>query len=75
MVIGLDIFKTYFENFNESYVLIGGAACDLAMSEAGLPFRVTKDLDIVLCVEALDAHFFEKFWTFIKAGQYHRANA
>lgn len=50
--------------------MIGGAACDLAMDEAGIDFRVTKDLDIVLCVEALDKEFVEAFWDFVRAGGY-----
>jgi hypothetical protein len=41
-----------------------GAACDLAMPAAALPFRTTKDLDIVLCVEALDAAFVRTFREF-----------
>ena len=61
MVKGIDQFRAHFEGFNDRYVLIGGAACYLAMEEAGLDFRVTKDLDIVLCVEALDAEFVDAF--------------
>jgi hypothetical protein len=70
MVAGLDIFKKHFRPYAENYVLIGGTACELAMEEAGLPFRATKDLDIVLCIEALDESFVEAFWDFIKAGKY-----
>jgi hypothetical protein len=51
-------------------VLIGGAACDIAMTGAGLAFRATKDLDIVLYVEALDAAFVRAFWEFVHAGGY-----
>jgi len=40
------------------------------MEEAGLEFRATKDLDIVLCVEALDASFVRAFWGFVQAGKY-----
>jgi hypothetical protein len=40
-------FKTYFADHGDHYVLIGGAACDLLFTDAGLPFRATKDLDIV----------------------------
>jgi hypothetical protein len=40
------------------------------MSEVGLPFRATRDLDIVLCIEALDAEFARGFWSFVKAGHY-----
>jgi len=40
------------------------------MEEAGLEFRATKDLDIVLCIEAYDQKFATKFQEFINAGQY-----
>jgi len=70
VVRGLDLFMEHFRNFSDQYVLIGGAACDLAMDNAGLDFRVTKDLDIVLCVEALDRPFVEAFWAFIHEGEY-----
>ena len=36
----------------------------------GLDFRATKDLDIVLCVEAIDAAFAKKFWAFVREGAY-----
>lgn len=42
----------------------------LDMEEAGLDFRATKDLDIVLPVEALDGMFVEAFWQFIRNGGY-----
>ncbi|MCY2950545.1 MAG: nucleotidyl transferase AbiEii/AbiGii toxin family protein [Planctomycetota bacterium] len=70
MVKGLNLFRAHFSSFSDRYVLIGGTACDLAMGEAGLPFRGTKDLDIVLCVEALDAEFAKAFWAFVAAGGY-----
>lgn len=70
MVKGLEIFKTHFRSFPDKYVLIGGTACDLAMDAAGVPFRATKDLDIVLCIEALDAAFVQAFWAFVRAGGY-----
>jgi hypothetical protein len=71
MVKGIDQFRVHFEGFSDHYVLIGGAACYLAMEAAGLDFRATKDLDIVLCIEALDAEFVSVFWGFIKKGGYH----
>jgi len=70
MVKGLDIFRRHFREYADQYALIGGAACDLAMDEVGVDFRVTKDLDIVLCVEALDKEFVEAFWGFVRAGGY-----
>jgi hypothetical protein len=70
MVKGLEIFREHFRNYADRYVLIGGAACDIAMTAAGLAFRATKDLDIVLYVEALDAAFVQAFWEFVRAGGY-----
>ena len=70
MVKGLDVFRNYFRNYSNCYILIGGTACDLAMEEAGLPFRATKDLDIVLCIEVIDRDFIQAFWDFIRLGGY-----
>jgi hypothetical protein len=70
MVKGLEIFREHFRNYADRYVLIGGAACDIAMTGAGLAFRATKDLDIVLYVEALDAAFVRAFWEFVRMGGY-----
>jgi hypothetical protein len=67
---GLDRFREYFAGHEAQYVLIGGAACDVLMREQGLLFRATKDLDVVLCVEALDPAFARRFWAFIEAGGY-----
>ena len=71
MVRGLELFKSHFKGYEDRYVLIGGTACSLAMDEAGLDFRLTKDLDIVLCVEALDESFVHTFWDFIHKGDYN----
>lgn len=70
MVKGLDIFKQYFAEYSEQYVLIGGTACNLLLEDAGVPARVTKDLDVVLIVEALTPEFGRVFWQFIQEGQY-----
>ena len=56
-VKGLELFRDYFQGEQDKYVLIGGAACYLLMDDVGLNFRATKDLDIVLCAEALDGAF------------------
>jgi hypothetical protein len=70
MVKGLDVVRNHFRGYTNRYVIIGGTACDLAMEEVGLPFRATKDLDIVLCIEVLDRAFVEAFWDFIRSGGY-----
>ncbi|MDF3833058.1 nucleotidyl transferase AbiEii/AbiGii toxin family protein [Cupriavidus basilensis] len=70
MVRGLDVFQSWFSAYADQYVLIGGTAASLTMEEAGLAFRATKDLDIVLHVEALTPAFGEAFWQFVEAGGY-----
>jgi hypothetical protein len=57
MIKGLECFTEYFRRYADQYVLIGGTACTLLMEEAGLEFRATKDVDIVLGIEALDRAF------------------
>lgn len=70
MVRGLEKFHEYFRNYNGSYVIIGGTACDIAISDAGLRPRATKDIDIILIVEAIIPAFVWKFWEFVKEGGY-----
>jgi hypothetical protein len=70
VVRGLEIFRTHFRDYAERYVLIGGTACELSLRMAGLDFRATKDLDIVLLLESLDEAFVKAFWDFINAGRY-----
>ncbi len=70
MVIGLDIFIKHFQPYNDHYILIGGGACDYQMLQKGLPFRSTKDLDIILIIETLSDEFVNHFWQFIKDGEY-----
>jgi len=72
MVIGLDVFKKYFEAYPDNYVIIGGTACDLIIDEAGFVPRATKDIDIILVVEALSSEFVTQFWKFIEDGNYER---
>lgn len=70
MVKGLDIFKEYFTGYENQYVLIGGAACDILFASNDGQFRATRDLDMVLIIEALTSDFGEKFWMFVKEGEY-----
>ncbi len=70
MVNGLEVFREYFADYTDQYVLIGGAACDISFRENEADFRATKDLDIVLVVEAQTKEFGQKFWQFIEDGKY-----
>ncbi|MYA89340.1 MAG: hypothetical protein F4X97_12990 [Boseongicola sp. SB0662_bin_57] len=70
MVPGPDRFRAHFEGLEDSYALIGGAACSLIFDEAGLDFRATKDIDMVLCVEVVDGKFATALKAFLDAGGY-----
>lgn len=70
MVVGIDRFREYFKDYQGSYVLIGGVAASITMEDLGERFRPTKDLDVVLVVEALNREFVGQFWKFIKDGGY-----
>jgi hypothetical protein len=69
--LGLKMFEDAFKGYEDQYVLIGGSATQLAMEESGQQFsRTTKDLDIVVIVDALTPEFIERFWQFVKEGKY-----
>ena len=70
MVKGLEEFKRHFRPYIDQYVLIGGTACAVIMQDSGLDFRATKDLNLVLYVEALSTNFITAFWEFIEKGGY-----
>jgi len=72
MVRGLDIFKEYFKEYPDNYIIIGGTACDIIIDEAGFVPRATKDIDIILVAEALSADFIKQFWQFVQDGNYEQ---
>lgn len=74
MVTGIDSFKEWFKGNEEQYAIIGGTVCDILMTEEGLDFRATKDIDLVLIIEALDADFGRKFWEYVKQAGYEHCN-
>ena len=70
MVNGIELFREHFSDYKDQYTIIGGFACDLLMTDAGLNFRKTVDIDMVIIVEALTTEFAEAFWRFISKGGY-----
>lgn len=73
MVLGIERFKEWFRGYEDHYAIIGGTACDLLMAEEGPDFRGTKDIDLVLIVEAISPEFGRRFWEFVRnAGYKHR---
>lgn len=74
MVTGIESFKEWFRENKDQYVIIGGTACDILMSEEGLDFRATKDIDLVIIIEAIDVNFGKKFWEYVKQAGYKNCN-
>ena len=74
MVRGIDSFRDWFRGYEEQYAIIGGTACDLLMSDEGLDFRATKDIDLVLIIEAVNSAFGKRFWEYVIAAGYEHRN-
>ena len=74
MVNGFLKFREKFQGYENQYVIIGGTACDLIMENEELPFRATKDIDIVLIVESITVEFGRQFWEYIKEAGYEHLN-
>ena len=70
MVRGMELFRGRFAGFEDSFVLIGGAACDEWFTSFGQGFRATKDLDVVLIIETMDPVFLRTLRSFIAEGGY-----
>ncbi|MBK5262786.1 MAG: hypothetical protein JJE17_09495, partial [Peptostreptococcaceae bacterium] len=76
MVKGFDSFKKWFSGCDEHYVIIGGTACELLLNEEDQDFRATKDIDMVLILEAMTTELCSHFWQYIQSGEYvHRNKA
>lgn len=68
MVRGIDKFREFFTGYEGNYVIIGGTACEMHEEIYAQTPRATKDIDIILIVEALSSDFAAKFWEFVKQG-------
>lgn len=73
-MIGIESFKRYFKGYENQYVIIGGTACEQVLEFNEYDFRVTKDIDMVLIIEALTKEFGETFWNYIKEADYKYIN-
>jgi hypothetical protein len=69
-VRGLERFCAHFKGHEDAYVLIGGIACHEWLLERQMGFRATKDMDMVLILEALTPEFIRHVWSFVRAGGY-----
>ena len=54
MVKGLDTFQKYFADYEEQYVLIGGAACDILFESNEVNFRATRDFGSLSLMENIE---------------------
>lgn len=70
MARGVSHFAQFFAGDEAKYALIGGVPTVLLLEENGLVSRGTKDLDVVLCIEALTPDFGRKLWSYIEQGGY-----
>ena len=74
MIRGIESFIDWFRGYEDYYAIIGGTACDLLMTDGGLDFRATKDIDLVLIVEAVNAEFGKRFWEYVVSAGYRHRN-
>ena len=70
MVNGMESFVRKFREYEDCYTIIGGAACDILMTEADTEFRATRDIDMILIMEARYREFAKVFWEYILEGGY-----
>lgn len=69
-VEGLQEFQQHMQEAAGSYALIGGTACDILLAEAGLPFRMTHDFDVVIVADDRLPQTAEAIWTLVRDGGY-----
>ena len=67
---GLNKFREAFESFSDNYVIIGGTACDITMTNTIVRARATHDIDMIVIVENMTPAFAERFWQFIREAGY-----
>jgi hypothetical protein len=65
MVAGIASFIEKFRDYGDCYTIIGGTACDILMTEADTEFRATKDIDMILILEARQRDFIKIFWEYV----------
>lgn len=70
MVNGIESFVRKFRDYADCYTVIGGTACDILMTEADTEFRATRDIDMILIMEARYREFVKVFWEYILEGGY-----
>lgn len=69
-MVGLDKFREAFKEYADNYVIIGGTACDIAMTGTTVRPRATHDIDMIVIVENMTPQFGQKFWEFVREAGY-----
>ena len=69
MVRGIEVFRDRLAAFRDSFIVIGGTACDLNLQSYG-GFRRTRDIDMIVVTEAVDAAFADALHAFLREGGY-----
>lgn len=69
-MVGLDKFSEAFASYPDNYVIIGGTACDIVLSDSVMQARATHDIDMIVIIENITPAFSQRFWEFIKEGGY-----
>ena len=67
---GLEKFREAFAEFSDNYVVIGGTACDIAMTGTIVKPRATHDIDMIVIAENITEAFGERFWQFVREAGY-----
>ncbi len=69
---GLEKFREAFAEFPDNYVVIGGTACDIAMTGTAVRPRATHDIDMIVIAENITEAFGERFWQFVREAGYRQ---
>lgn len=67
---GLEKFREAFAEFADNYVVIGGTACDIAMTGTVVRPRATHDIDMIVIAENITEAFGERLWQFVREAGY-----
>lgn len=70
MVDGLDKLREAFAGLSHEYAVIGGCACDLILSDDGIEFRNTRDVDMVVCISGEGEAFIRALRGLLNDGGY-----
>lgn len=67
---GLEKFREAFAEFSDNYIVIGGTACDIAMTGTVVRPRATHDIDMIVIAENITEAFGKRLWQFVQEGGY-----